>query len=330
MDLLIKICDKYNLGKMVSEPVILSGGFLHKMYGISTSKGKYAVKLLNPHIMEREGAKENYRIAEELEFRLEQHNIPILPAIVFNDQKMQEMEGQFFYIFEWHVGKALHGEEISKEHCIKIGQELARIHQIDIKKEPYRRNEIHIDWNDYLDKIKEKNQEIYILLKNHLSLLYESQEKGNAAIKENPPIVTICHNDMDCKNVLWKGMEYRIIDLECLTYTSPFIEMYELALCWSGYSECNINFELFKAFIEAYFAEGGLKPDNWECLYYGNYGRLEWLEYNLKRVLGIECDKSEEEMGISEVIATMGQVVYYDQMKEKILENLRSIKNNIC
>lgn len=325
MDLWAKICDKYNLGKMISEPVILNGGFLHKMYGISTTSGKYAVKLLNPHIMKRESAKENYRIAETLEARLEQHHIPILPAMVFNHQKMQEIEGRFFYIFERYDGKALHGDEISKEHCVKIGQELARIHQIEVRKEPYQREEIQIDWNDYLDRMKEENQEIYILLKEHLPLLYESQEKGNAAIRKIPPVVTICHNDMDCKNVLWKGMEYRIIDLECLTYTSPLIEMYELALSWAGYGECRMKLELFAAFLEAYFAEGGLKPEDWESLYYGNYGRLEWLEYNLKRVLGIECEPSEKEMGISEVIATMRQIVYYDKMKEKIFSAINQI-----
>lgn len=325
MDLWIKICDKYNLGKMISEPVVLSGGFLHKMYDISTTNGKYAVKLLNPHIMKRESAKENYRLAEELEARLEQHNIPILPAMVFENQKMQEMEGQYFYIFEWYDGKALHGDEISREHCVKIGRELARIHKIEIRKESYQRDEIQIDWNIYLEKMKEENQAIYILLKEHLPLLYESQEKGNAAIRKIPPVVTICHNDMDCKNVLWKGMEYRIIDLECLTYTSPLIEMYELALCWAGYGECKMKFELFEAFLEAYFIEGGIKPDDWECLYYGNYGRLEWLEYNLKRVLGIECDPAEKEVGISEVIATMRQVTYYAEMKEKIFSVLNQI-----
>ena len=328
MERFLKICNKLNLGELVNKPVILTGGFMHKMYGIATTKGKYAVKLLNPYVMKRESAKENYRIAEELEAVLEQHSISILPALTFDKRKMQEIDGQFFYIFDWYEGKALHGKDISKKHCVEMGKVLAKIHNISIKEEPYKKEELHIDWNFYLDRFKEENLEIYKLLKDNISLLYESQDKGNEAIKKIPNIITICHNDMDCKNVLWNENEYRIIDLECLSYASPVIEMYELALCWSGYEECNIDFSLFKAFIKAYLEAGGFKTADGENLYYSNNGRLEWLEYNMKRVLGIECDISEKEMGISEVFSTMKHVIYYDRVKEDILDCLKILKNS--
>lgn len=55
---------------------------------------------------------------------------------------------------------------------------------------------------------------------------------------------------MDCKNVLWNGNDYRIIDLECLSYNNPFKELFELALCWSGYEDCKIDFQLFQAFCK--------------------------------------------------------------------------------
>ncbi len=45
----------------------------------------------------------------------------------------------------------------------------------------------------------------------------------------------------------------KIIDLECLGYSNPYLELYKLALCWSGYEKCNINFDLFKTFFKAYF-----------------------------------------------------------------------------
>lgn len=234
MDIFTQICKEYNLGKLVSEPVTLTGGFLHKMYGIRTAKGKYAIKLLNPYVMKREDAKENYRIAEELEAVLENHAIPILPAMVFGNRKMQE--------------------------------------------------------------------------------------KGNAAIRKLPGLLTICHNDMDCKNILWSGEEFRIIDLECLSYASPLLEMYELALCWSGYEECKIDFSLFRLFFKTYFEESEFRFDDWEALYYSNFGRLEWLAYNLTRTLGIECDESEKEIGISETVSTLEHLVYYDRMKKEVIQ----------
>ncbi len=318
--LLEKICEKYHLGRLVSAPFPLSGGFLHKMYGVCTDQGKYAVKLLNPHIMRRVGVMEKYRAAEELETHLEKEGIPVLPALVMGNKKMQELEGRFFYIFVWYGGKALCAEEVSERHCKEMGKAAARIHGIDIRKKPYRREELHINWRPYLERIKGEDRELYLLFKDSISLLYQSQERGNAAFRRLPGIVSICHNDMDRKNVLWKGGDYRIIDLECLAYASPFLEMYETALCWSGYQEGAIDFNLFQAFLKAYFDAGGPAPDEWEVLYDSNCGRLEWLEYNLKRALGMESDVSERETGISEAAAALRQAVYYDRAKKEILD----------
>ena len=83
---------KYNM-KLKQPPLRLSGGLMHKMYKLETDQGIYALKLLNPFIMQRKDAMENYREAERLESILEQKNIPILPALSVNGNKMQEMEG---------------------------------------------------------------------------------------------------------------------------------------------------------------------------------------------------------------------------------------------
>lgn len=116
---------------------------------------------------------------------------------------------------------------------------------------PYQRDEIHIDWAFYTSKMEKENRELYRLLHDNCHLFYDSQEKGKRTIKNLDPILSICHNDMDSKNVLRNGTDYRIIDLECLSYSSPTLELFELALCWSGYENCNIDFNLFREFIEA-------------------------------------------------------------------------------
>ena len=62
---------------------------------------------------------------------------------------------------------------------------------------------------------------------------------------------------------------------------------------------------------------------DWESIYYANNGRLEWLEFNIKRALMIECDtKEEQEIGINEVKETIKHVVYYDKVKDEILKNI--------
>ncbi len=341
--LLEKLCCEYNLGELIQPPTRLVGGFMHKMYSLFATQGKYAVKLLNPFIMQRKDAMDNYRTAEALETMLEQTDIPILPALTARGKKMQCMEGQFFYLYEWYDGKALKSEEITEFHCEKVGGILAKIHGLklqkesrtgagagaDIREKKYEREELHIDWDGYIERLAEKNPELSELLRENRALLYESQEKGNEAIRKLPTTVAICHNDMDSKNVLWNGEECRIIDLECLSYGSPVMELYELALCWSGYEVCNIDFHLFRSFIEAYEKAGGTLTTDWETVYYSNNGRLEWLEYNIKRALGMECSEEEIEMGIEQVKETMAHVIYYHEAKEKILKSLKNLSNRI-
>lgn len=336
-----KLCKEYNLGELTQSPARLTGGFTHKMYSLFTTKGKYAVKLLNPFIMKRETAMSNYRTAERFERALEQTDVPILPALTIDGKKMQCMDGQYFYLYEWYEGKALKSEEITAFHCEKIGGILAKIHGLklqnetgtgvdiggDNREEKYEREELHIDWDGYIEQLSGNNKELSDLLKENLTLLYESQDKGNEAIKKLPATVAICHNDMDSKNVLWNGEECRIIDLECLSYSSPIMELYELALCWSGYEVCNIDFNLFKRFIRAYEKNGGILPVDWETVYYCNNGRLEWLEYNVKRALGIECSEEEIELGIGQVKETIAHVIYYHEVKDGILNCVKTINS---
>lgn len=316
--------ENLKLGKVMEKPVQVTGGLMHKMFKMVTDKGRYIVKLLNPNIMKRPTAMGNYKIADDIEEILKQNNIPAVYALIYNGSKMQELNGQYYYVFEWYDGRSLKDDEIKSFHCQRIGEALAKIHNIDLKNESFERNEIHIDWQTYVRLAKDMNSPVYDIIKDNVDLFNYSMTKGNAAIKKIPPVKSICHNDMDSKNVLWLDDEFKLIDLECLGYSNPYLELLELALCWSGYESCNINFSLFNAFFKAYFENTNLDTDiDWEVMYYSNYGRLEWLEYNIKRALMLECDTAEEQqLGIREVKETVEHIIYYDKIKNDILKNI--------
>ena len=80
MSIFAKIAEKYDW-KIIGEPVRLSGGFMHKMYKISTQQGTFALKLLNPFVMQRATAMDNFAKAERIELLLEQQGVPVLPAL---------------------------------------------------------------------------------------------------------------------------------------------------------------------------------------------------------------------------------------------------------
>lgn len=315
-----KLC----LGNVIEQPIQITGGFMHRMFKVVTDKNRYIIKLLNPNIMKRPAAMGNYKIADDIEMILKKNNIPAVYALAFNGSRMQELNGQYYYVFDWYDGKSLKDGDIKACHCEKIGEVLAKIHNIDLKKESSEREKLHIDWQKYVHLAKEMDSEIYDVIKDKVDLFNDSMTKGNEAIKKLPTVKAICHNDMDSKNVLWINNEFKLIDLECLGYSNPYLELFELALCWSGYEICNIDFDLFNTFIRAYFSYTNLDMRiDWEVMYYSNYSRLEWLEYNIKRALLLECDTTEEQkLGISEVKETVEHIIYYDKVKEAILKNI--------
>ena len=322
-----KMINCFNLGNIIEEPLKVTGGLTHRMFKVVTDKGRYIAKLLNPNIMKRPTAMSNFNRADRLEEILKDNDISAVYSLKFNDRKMQEIDGQYFYIYEWFDGKSLKDGEITKYHCEEIGKVLAKIHNIDLKKENNDFEEKNIDFEYYINLAKEKNSPIYEMIYDKLDILDESMKKGNNAINKLPNVKAICHNDMDSKNVMWLNNEFKIIDLECLGYSNPYLELYELALCWSGYDKCNINFDLFRTFFNSYFKNTSLDTNiDWESMYYANNGRLEWLEFNIKRSLMIECDsQDEQEIGINEVKETIEHVVYYDKVKDDILKNIYSL-----
>ena len=322
-----KIVYSLDLGIITDRPIQVTGGLTHRMFKVFTDKGRYIIKLLNPNIMKRPTAIDNFNKAEKYEELFKQNNIKAVYSLEFNNKKMQKIDGQYFYVYEWYDGKALKDGEITEYHCRQIGKTLADIHNIDIVKKEYTEKEKNIDFKYYIDLAKEKESPIYDLIYDKLDILNDSLKNGNNSIKNLPNYYSLCHNDMDPKNVMWLDNDYKLIDLECLGYNNPYLELYELALCWSGYEKCNINFDLFKAFFESYFENSNLdKNVDWESIYYANNGRLEWLEFNIKRSLMIECNtKEEQEIGINEVKGTIEQIVYYDKLKEEILKNISDL-----
>lgn len=314
-----QISEALDLGAIIEPPRRLSGGFLHSMYSLFSQKGAYAVKLLNPYIMQRPSAMENFRRAETLEERLEQNGVSILPALNFGGRKMQRIGDQFFYVFDWFDGGALRSCDVREEHCRTIAEQLARIHAIDRRECHFGYEGEIVDWEALAKALSEKNPDLGALLTRNVEVFQSAQALAGPAFEQLEQTAVICHNDMDCKNVLWKDGECRIIDLECLDWGSGAVEVYETALCWSGIEQCDVNPRLFEAFIRAYENAGGVIPSSWKCVHDANCGRLGWLAYNVRRALGVDCSVEDVVIGENEVRKTVRQLIHYQEIRERLL-----------
>lgn len=305
------LCEQLNLGALTEEPTRLYGGLMHKMYRVATESGVYAVKCLNPHVMARPTAAANFAAAEELERKLERTNLPLLPALTIGGRKMQEVDGTYCYLFPYFEGKALTEGDITTDHCAMVGAMLAKLHAVERKATPVETDILDFKWDDFDLSDEDK------------TLLQQAQEAANEATL--PPLSTICHNDMDPKNVLWNGSDCRIIDLECLGYGSPYLELLETALCWAGYESGEVDFARFTAFVGAYAKAGGDLGTDWAAVYAANAGRLGWLHYNLQRAGGSEGEDAIA-LGRTEVAKTLTCICGYKKMKNTIVGILEDNK----
>ena len=121
-ELLTNLMQVCGLGKIIADIEPVSGGFMHRMYKVVTENGIFAVKHLNAEIMKRPNVHENFARAEKIEGILEKNDSPIVPALVFDGRKMQNVDGQFFYVFKWQKGKITDRNHISKDECYKAGK----------------------------------------------------------------------------------------------------------------------------------------------------------------------------------------------------------------
>lgn len=310
------ICAALGLGELV-DACVLTGGYTHRMVALTTAQGRYAVKLLNPEIMARSGVLDNFARAEAFERRLEAAGLPILPAKTIAGRKMQQVDGQYLYVFDYFDGRALPETAIAPAHCALMGDALARIHAIDRREGPSPDIPAPTDWAALADALLSDGEAHGdgLLLRDAIPLLTAVETAANVAIRRLPRTQTICHGDMDSKNVLWqaspdgkaspdeKGLNFRIIDLECLDWGDPHQELLDLAISWGGWPLREAN---FKAFVTAYRNAGGTLPDDPAAVLRSRRNHIDWLAYNARRAMF--DDAQERAVGREQIGETIGKI----------------------
>lgn len=313
-----KLCVTLQLGDLVSNPVPITGGLLHRMFTVETTRGKYAIKALNPQIMLRPTAMQNYINSEHIA-NIAARSLPAIATKVINGNFMQMLDGQYYLVFDWFEGRSLKRDEIDIPHCEMIGNLLAAIHNTDFSetglKPQYSDNLQPVDWRYYLQLGKEHNSEWVELLGKNLENLYEWNRQAIEAEKQLAADMVISHRDLDPKNVMWNEGKPFAIDWEAAGFVNRFKEILDTAIYWSENENGQIDKNRFAAFIKGYKSGNyneivnALKKADWEAVMKNIFGSPGWLEYSLKRSLGIECaDSQEQQLGTEQVTGTINNM----------------------
>ena len=318
---------KYGLGNVCGTIEAVSGGLMHRMYKVRTESKIYAVKCLNPEIMKRPGVLDNYARAEELEGILEKEGVPIVPALSFDGKKMIEEDGKYYYIFRWQEGSITDYNNIPKQQCYMAGEILGRIHRIDPQNAMQEENELSdIDFEAYAFEADKKNSSIAGLIADNLPLLKEAQDKLNNARRLLPAMSAIDDPDMDPKNIMWHEDEAYVIDLECLERGNPIATCLDLALQWAGTVNGKYSKENLAGFFEGYLSAYDNGFRSYDELFGISYTWVEWLEYNIRRALGMEGSNEEDiRLGEDELKNTVDRIKYLRDIEEDVCRALAGL-----
>ncbi len=293
-----ELCRRCGIGGLITAPVPISGGLLHQMYDVSTTAGRFVVKVLNPEIMARSGAFGSYAVSEKIARKLS-GSIPVSCAKRCGENDIQELEGQYYLIYDFINGKSLRQREITPRHAQKVGAVVAKIHTTDFSElnliNVRPTNPRVFDWLS-LARTGESRDLIWhpLITANleKLSFLTDRMNESRAALSSNE---TICHGDLDSKNVLWQNNIPTIIDWESAWFYNPCHDFLDTALYWSKNENESIDYMRFSAFIDGYRSIKIIQNTDWKTVLYSGYSaKLGWLYYNLKRSAGVDCyDEAE-------------------------------------
>lgn len=325
-----KLCKTLQLGDLILEPQELSGGLIHRMFAFQTTKGKYAIKALNPQVMGRPEAFQNFINSEMIAFTMSK-SINAVPAKKYNNKVLQELDGQFYLIFDWCDGKNIFGDDISAFHCEEIGRILAIVHETDFIKlglnDNYTYDETVPNWNSYLNKGIALNAPWVQVVRENIEKLYDYSNLVCSTAKVLSENTVITHCDLEPKNVLWQDKVPYIIDWEAAGFVNPYHDLIETAVYWSKDNNEQLVKDKFLAFIQGYKDNIPNLQSDWNVvLDKGFSGMLGWLEYSLKRSVWIECtDENENKLGTEHVSGTIYNINKYAENRKELYNWLKEM-----
>lgn len=339
--ILCALCEQYGLGTVQGEPLAVKGGLLHRMYRVTTDRGDYAVKLLNPDIMRRPQAMNHMISSERIAGQLarEPWVLPAVAALTLADRQLLSLdvaEGlswdsdrQYAFVYPWMEARSLFAPEIDISHCRRIGRILGQIHsagldagELGLPQEEEGRSPY--DWQGYLALAKEQKASWLSVYEAMLPDLSRWDRAATESMKTVSSRQVVSHRDLDPKNVLWQGEQPYLIDWEAAGAVNPCQELLEVLNYWCDDADGRLDSSLCQALLEEYTCFMDLKDVDWTPVFAVSYdGMLGWLEYTLKKALGIE--KDEDAQGVGQMTGTYQELLRYEAQSGQLQQTLASI-----
>lgn len=270
-DLLQPVCDFFELGKL-EDAAVVKGGRTHTVYRVRTSDGFYIIKGLERGLR-AEISYDTYRHAAAIVYVLLKHGLPVLPALIKNDDVICEVEGQAFMAYHYVDGQMTKRSDMTVDQCCLIAEFIARMHllQLDVPAAPVWNYRYKSDtWQCASVFLEERHK---FSLAPMITRLNERIRKTFSKYVELKSLmntdVVIGHRDLDSYNVLWpKENEIVIIDWDLAGYIDAAFELMYVALGFAHVKHLEFDFIKFKAILSVYHQLRPIKTTAFQPVFY--------------------------------------------------------------
>lgn len=267
--------------------------------------------------------------------------IPVVSALKFRGQHLlfieqadnnelfvkapADISRQYAFVYPWLDARSLFAPEIGITHCRKVGHILGLMHRANIqaKEMPYKLEREKAarplyDWQGYLNLAREQQAPWVSEYETMLPALRRWDEAAVNAMESVCFCQVISHRDLDPKNILWQDDNPYLIDWEAAGYVNPYQELLEVLHYWGCDNKGSYDPVFCRALLQEYRQYMDLQGVDWMPVFACSYdGMLGWLEYTLKKSLGLEG--SEKAQGVQQMLGTWEELCRYDAQTEKLM-----------
>lgn len=300
------ICNGLNLGKVTESSNVL-GGITNQMYKVITTKGTYAVKIINKNRF-----KDSINLLDEIENSEVIANIALkngvnaVCALEFNGRYIQQIDNYYVLIYDWIPGKIKLTKEIDLENVRSVAYQQALLHQINVndfnfnnKIEKYKFN----DYEKYYDLLKNRNEEYLTFFKQKYEEFIKMYKNiYNNYLKLNDKLV-FAHRDLNRKNIIWNNEVPYIIDWETSKLSNPSIDFFNSIWFLSN----DVEETKFYEYAKTYLSNNDINIEN--GVYAGIIEECNWLYFSLSRLFSNDPD--EVQLGIDSIESSLKEIFNY-------------------
>jgi Ser/Thr protein kinase RdoA (MazF antagonist) len=128
----VAICELYSLGMPIASLTRVPGGLIHSMYCLHTDKGRYAVKILDRHIMTIPNIREAFRRSEAVAAEFAAARIPAVYALSSVQGTVADVGADTVMVYPWIEGATLAIGPAGNAVGRQIGAIIGRMHGLEL------------------------------------------------------------------------------------------------------------------------------------------------------------------------------------------------------